>query len=404
MKKIAIILPVYYLGGTLQGVKNIIKMFLLGAMHNNDEIQIILSVVKDKYDMEEDFKEFKFYDNFFVRETTWNLYSHDEAMKIMYNVNRKKEWLPYLRYWLPDDGINNFLDCDRWLVISDRCEAPLIPIKEYSVLIYDVIQRHFDLGLGAFFDTNFMDQARQAKNILVTTPQTGDDVHFYYGIKKEKIKLIDTGTDCPKNVGKPTDDLKKGKYILWISNGAKHKNHLKALKALKAYYINHDGQLKVRVIGGYMDVFDVRKKLVSEQPDYVLQCRKYIKENKILMSNIKFNAYVPDDTKNMLLENAAFLLHPAVADNGTFSVIEAAYLGTPSLTNRYPQMEYIEYKYKLNMTFTDFDDTDAAAKAIKECELNCESKRKHLPSREFLESFSPENIADAFYERMQQLL
>ena len=41
-------------------------------------------------------------------------------------------WRPAAEeYAIPDDGMRQFLDCDLWLVISDRLSHPLLPIRPY---------------------------------------------------------------------------------------------------------------------------------------------------------------------------------------------------------------------------------------------------------------------------------
>ena len=45
-------------------------------------------------------------------------------------------------YAHPDDGMRQFLDCDLWLVISDRLPLPLLPIRPYILLVHDYLQRY----------------------------------------------------------------------------------------------------------------------------------------------------------------------------------------------------------------------------------------------------------------------
>lgn len=221
-KKIAVMLPCPYLGGTLQGVKNIVRMLALGAKHRHDSIQIVLSVLDGTYDIEEEFRDLISIPGVYIRETTWQDYSREQAQEIMYNVDLGKTKLTYLRYSLPDDGINNFYDCDAWFVVSDRCSAPLIPLRPYSVLVYDYIQRYVDLGIDAYFDSSFIEQARQAKKVFVTTPQTGRDAAYYCGLKKEKVHCLEMEVSLPTHVEIP-ENARKRDYILWISNGTRHK-------------------------------------------------------------------------------------------------------------------------------------------------------------------------------------
>lgn len=408
-KKIAVMLPCPYLGGTLQGVKNIVRMLALGAKHRHDSIQIVLSVLDGTYDIEEEFRDLISIPGVYIRETTWQDYSREQAQEIMYNVDLGKTKLTYLRYSLPDDGINNFYDCDAWFVVSDRCSAPLIPLRPYSVLVYDYIQRYVDLGIDAYFDSSFIEQARQAKKVFVTTPQTGRDAAYYCGLKKEKVHCLEMEVSLPTHVEIP-ENARKRDYILWISNGTRHKNHyntLNTLNTLNTYYSLLDGQLPVIAIGFNMDFFDIKEdyeKKLGRKDTYVEKCRDYIKENPCLQQMINFHGYVSEEKKNELLANACFLIHPALADNGTFSVVEAAYLGTPSISQDYPQMRYMDERFQLNLTFTNFCDRNEASQRIKDCECQHREKRNKLPGKAILEKYTWKNLADDFYEKVVSCL
>jgi hypothetical protein len=82
------------------------------------------------------------------------------------------------------------------------------------------------------------------------------------------------------------------------------------------------------------------------------------------------------------VQEAKFIWHPNLYDNGTFSVIEAGYLGIPALSSKYPAMEFIENAYKLNMRFFDPYNISIMAKALKEMEISY--KYVILPSKEDL--------------------
>ena len=45
-------------------------------------------------------------------------------------------------YQAPDDGISQFMDCDLWIVISDRLRLPLLPVRPYLLMVYDYLQRY----------------------------------------------------------------------------------------------------------------------------------------------------------------------------------------------------------------------------------------------------------------------
>ncbi len=80
-------------------------------------------------------------------------------------------------------------------------------------------------------------------------------------------------------------------------------------------------------------------------------------------------------------------------DNGTFAVVEAAYYGIPSVVNNYPQMKFMNERFKLNMSFFDGNNPDDISNALKEAEELLSRKSKDLPTKEFLNNFTFEKLA-----------
>ncbi|MDT4883679.1 hypothetical protein FQZ97_1197410 [compost metagenome] len=105
-----------------------------------------------------------------------------------------------------------------------------------------------------------------------------------------------------------------------------------------------------------------------------------------------------------MLSNAAFLWHAGRVDNGTFSVIEAASLGVPSLSSRYPAMEEIESQFSLNLAWMDASDPIAMAHALKDMESTYLTRKTLLPTAEQLSTNSTDQLAGAYWEAVRQCL
>ena len=79
-------------------------------------------------------------------------------------------------------------------------------------------------------------------------------------------------------------------------------------------------------------------------------------------SRLRFLGAVPDTDYARVLRSARFLAHNVIADNGTFSVLEAALLGCPSVSSDYPQIREIDDAFGLGLRFFDpFDECGTAA-------------------------------------------
>lgn len=400
-KKIAIFLPAPYKGRSFQGAKNLIKAIKLGSKKTDDDIDIVFSCVENTYDIKEDFKDLLSYD-VEIRETRWQMLSKDEASRILEFAQIFDNKLIYENYVYPNDSLTNFFDCDFWLVVSDRTGSPLLPIKPYGMVVYDYIQRYIPeiFNYDPNIDLPYIYSARDAKVVYCTTPQTKEDAIQYAGISAKKIELAPMEFN-PLNYDKKEYFDKKFDYIIWPSNSTQHKNHINALKGLKKYYEELDGKFKIILTGTQTEMF--QKKSFVQIP-YIVKVREMIEKNSILKKNISILGELSEEDYINVVSDAKFLFHPVLYDNGTFAVVEAAYYKIPSLVNGYPQMKYMNERFKLNMSFFDGNNPDDIAKSLKEFEKTSEEKKRELPDREFLNSFTYDNLADENWKLIRKYL
>ncbi len=85
--------------------------------------------------------------------------------------------------------MRQFLDCDLWLVISDRLPLPLLPIRPYILLVHDYLQRYLPHGSG-LAENLFLQAARLAERVLATTRFTEGDARQYAGIDPKKVARV----------------------------------------------------------------------------------------------------------------------------------------------------------------------------------------------------------------------
>jgi glycosyltransferase involved in cell wall biosynthesis len=86
--------------------------------------------------------------------------------------------------------------------------------------------------------------------------------------------------------------------------------------------------------------------------------------------HIKVLGYTSDQAYLSLLRNAKFLWHNVIYDNGTFSIIEAASVGTPVASSNYPQIRFIDERFNVGSTFFDAHDPVDAASKLRWMEQN----------------------------------
>lgn len=391
IKTIGVFLPVGYRGGSLNGAKNIAKMLHLGSRHANEAVNVVFSCIENEYHIADDFSDLIDL-GIPVRETRWKIVPKNQVEKITNNTALK-----HPEYSLPCFNDLHFDDCDTWLIISDRLKRPLAPIKPFGVMIYDYIQRYApQIFNDTFSDAHFIATARQANFILTTTPSTRLDAIQYAGIPSHRVFLSPMEFDC--YAFSEQSNARKMDYILWPTNATQHKNHICAIHALNSYYEKYNGKFNVVMTGQHTDFFLKKTNAYSREVTQLIDEYPAVKKNLAIRGNIAIQDYVH------LLQSAAFLWHPALIDNGTYAVMEAAFQGVPSLSSDYPQMRYINERFKLALPFCKATDPDDMARQLKQMEENHEGKRQLLPEKAFLETFSYKNIAPEFWQLVRGLI
>ena len=187
-------------------------------------------------------------------------------------------------------------------------------------------------------------------------------------------------------------------YFLWITNSAPHKNHKNAIAALLKYYDIFKGKLECHIIG--VD----SQKIIYSTLDHLKNINSMINGSQRASKNIKWLGELPEDDYENELSGASFLWHPARIDNGTYSVVEAASVGVPSLASDYPPMREIEEQCAIGMKWMNAEDPDDMAKKLKWMEENHQTQKNRLPSFENLMKNSAEHHAAAYWEVIEDTL
>lgn len=412
MKKIAVMLPIAYRGGSLRAAKNIAKSIAFQARKHGDDIQVIFSYVKDgKYNLYTEFDDLMKAD-VVLRETAWKVYPREALQAAATLIDLRRTPLEYQQYCLPSDGANDFYDCDLWLIISDRLPAPLFPLRKYAFVIYDYIQRYVPEIFGnsdSAWNTqvsNLIYSVQQASKVFVTTPSTQQDLISYAGVHKSHVQLLEMEFQPLETNNIKVDSNIPQNYILWTTNTTHHKNHINAIDAIEMYIQELGGNLHFLMTGTWTEYFDPMNEFPEQDPvmqAYQVQyIREKMKRNPALAKRIHVMGNVSDKIYAHLLKKAQFLWHPALYDNGTFAVMEAAYLGVPSLSARYSAMEYINQKFKLNLQFFNPRNPKEMAEALLNMETGAASIP--LPDQNALLQHDWKSLSAPLYQAVLELL
>lgn len=394
-KRIAVILPVQYRGGTLRAAKILAVALREGSLLAGEETDIVFGHVDDEtIYSEEDFKDLP--DAIQRRPFRWRSLDGPAARRAMTYAGAER-WQPAAReYALPDDGMRQFLDCDLWLVASDRLPVSLLPVRPYVLLVHDYLQRYGKHSSG-LAELSFLEAARLAERVLVTTKFTENDALQYAGIEPGKVfrvpmlaPVFQPSAISPAPSAQP--------YFIWPTNAAAHKNHSNAFKALRIYWEQLDGNLNCHITGVNVS------KLFEADADLLKNLGDYPQEIATLRGKIRLRGELPDQLYQLELARAQFLWHPAKIDNGTFSVVDAAYVGVPSLSSDYPAMHEIDEQFALGLAWTPSGDPSDMAEALKRMEQDAPEQRKRLPSIDRLRSQGVKALASQYWTVLRECL
>ncbi|PVZ87145.1 glycosytransferase [Serratia sp. S1B] len=404
-KKIAVILPVGYLGGSLRGAQMLASTIKRGSELSGDNCQVIFYHIESNIYDSPTFTDLG--GSVSIRPFKWKEINAKEAIRAMEYAGYEG-WQPNSNYYIiPDDGINYGFDCDLWLIVSDRVEAPLLPIKPVAFMVYDYLQRRNDF-LEKKNNRIFIDAVRRSDKVLVTSEFTYQDALQYGGVKQERLSKVPmlipdfssyTDTNLASVFSINNQPKTQGsQYFLWTTNSDPHKNLDKIFEALKIYYETHNGSLKCLITGVNT------ASILQSKAEHIKKAKSIYSSSNLMRANIIFKGNLPDDEYKSLLKSSEFLLHSANGDNGTFSVVEAAFYGIPSLSNFYPAIDEMNKNYNLGLSYFNVSDKYETALEIKNMELNSSRAKLKLPSIDSLKKHTYEKHAAKYWEELKDLL
>jgi len=389
--RIAVILPIAYRGGTLRGARLLAHALLMGSRAADETAEIVFAYPRESGRNEERL-DVDPIDGIHERSYQWRELSRFDAQSAMSLAGF--DWQASAdHYMVPSEEIH---DCDLWLVVSDRISLPLLPLKPFVFLIFDYLQRYFDV-LPKYADLPFIANAQRAERILVTTRFTEQDALQYAGLARERVVKVPMLAPSFPTERHP-DKISRNPYFVWTTNAAPHKNHMNALKALIRYYEELDGSLDC-VVTGVNSL-----KVQAGSMAHLHEISGLLKGRDSVNERIHWKGELDEIAYQRTLAGAAFLWHPGRLDNGTFSVIEAAHFGVPSLSSDYPAMREIDEQFSLRLVWMDASDAGKMADQLSVMGCEYRNRRLDVPTKEILASQSVENLAPAYWNAIRPCL
>jgi len=399
-KRIAIILPEGYIGGVLDVTLRLIRAIKHGIEDHNSDTQLVFGYI--------DLPVFKERDYFApiremgipIRPYKWLCASQVYLKNYAQLIGSGDIITDGEQYYLMDDGIQMFEDCDGFVFAVDRCPGRLFLTKPHVVLIHDYLQRYMTYVYNHFYEDCVLHLARTAVRTLTMSPPTYKDAIMYAGIPEKKLALIPLMFDLMSVDSHVATQHSKEQeeYFLWSTNLGEHKNHITAVRALSAYY-SAGGKLKCYMTGVGTDLFDPGNK--ESASEYVMKVRRLIHKES-LTDHIKFCGNMSKEKYVEVLRHAKFFMHPGLIDNGNMTAVDAASVGVPTITSDYPQMKFYDDYMHLNMRFFNPYDVNSLKNALLKTEQDYNEMKKKLPTREELRKYTISCTYNKIYAAIEE--
>jgi glycosyltransferase involved in cell wall biosynthesis len=392
-RRIGVIIPTGYRGGTLRAAKLLAEAIYEGAKQAGEAAEVVLVHLNERATYSaQDWADLP--PSIKTRSFSWRTVDKAEALRAMRYAGHSEWQAEYEKYLVMEDGVQQLCDCDLWVVVSDRLLLPLLPLRPKILMVFDYLQRHYRI---TDLEEQILFANRNADHVLVTTEFTRQDALQYAGVKASRVTKVPilapwTGKAMFVNRGV------KHYHFLWTTNLGPHKNHRRALAALQLYYEVYGGRFECHVTGVGT------RGLVKSQLPHLQGLARIIEGSRTLRSKVKFLGELTDSAYRKELSSAAFLWHPAELDNGTFSVIEAAHYGVPALSSDYPAMREIEQQFQLGLSFMDHEDPEQMAAQLHEMEANLAQREHGLPRAEQLASQCVARLAPEYWKVVREFL
>jgi hypothetical protein len=403
VKKVAVILPVFYMGGVLKGLKNTAKMIRHASTQMGEPLEVVIAVPIGAYQLDSEFAE-EIAMGIEVREIWPRLLGPDateRALRWGQNTNLGPDLTVHYR-----DGVADLLDCDLWIVITNRTidedgfVRPVLPIRPVVMIPYDFIEQYIPEVLPANFRAAVAESTRSADLVLVTQPQTARDAVSFIGCAEERVFQVPFEFEIPSTLkslpGKasPTLRLPSDNQLrfVWPTNASVHKNHSTVFRGLRLA-MDRGASLTGEMTGLYTEAYAEDRESTANRFDGVFM-QMWDDFQALGMSDVIHpNGYLSESNFAGLLRGADFAIHSSKYDNGAYALVEAAFLGIPSICSDYPQLRFLAESLEIPAVWFAPDDPDDFARAIEDISNHSREIVASLPSRESLQAHGWESTA-----------
>lgn len=355
-KRIVLLQHWAYVGGVWQATRNLVQS-LAEINRERGDLDIVLAVLPEQTGCEEFQRVVP--DVRIVRVRPVEV-PRSTVERLGQQTKRPRVSLEHESYLFFEGENGEMLEADAWLAVIDRFHKCLAPLRPYSVLIHDMIQR----GVPSQFDCpawrsmvadGMRPSARAAQVVLTTTSATAHEVMDEYEIPAAQMRVVPLAHDPVRRfrsiASKPVPEV-NGPFVLNVANHASHKGAEVLLRAIGLWKQRPEWRDWKLVICGYGTRLFSPDNTEEVQGDHVPKMRQLVRDLGLIEGrDVVFMDYIDDHQLKDLFERSDIVINAARYDNGSYSMIEGTWFGKPVVSSRYPGAEYVDRRFGVGAHF-----------------------------------------------------
>ena len=262
------------------------------------------------------------------------------------------------------------LHADAWFVLVDRVRHPLMTVRPFGFMVYDVIQKYIPEMFTAEFHREYLPSMRatvsRSDRVIATNPVTRLDVAEEYGLPGDRVALVpvacEPGTKFeglpPRRVPVPEG------FLLNVTNPSPHKGMAVVLRAYARLKRRSRGRVPGLIFCG-VDTERIDPSYQGLDEPIWSRPRALVRELGLVPGvDVWFLGYTDDAQLRDLYERCGAVINAARYDNGTFSLLEARYFGKPVICSRYPAAVALYDRFEIPVDYFEVENDRSLAQAM----------------------------------------
>jgi len=273
-----------------------------------------------------------------------------ERIKKIYEI---KDYAKYYGhkdvYYMLNDGMAYFHDCDYLLFVSNEIPGDVYTEIPYGVMVMDLLVRRKEVISDLEVTNSSLAFIRNSQFCMVTSPAMSEDVIQFAGIHEKKVNLIPYPIEM-ENTELKADEKITRPYMLWIIQ--ERENNWYFYNALREYYL-HGGKMKCVIYGS---VNKHEKKNILNK----VKAISYLRGNVEIISDIERIEMLK------LVRNAKYIVSLGQVFGGDIQLyLYASHFGKRLLSHNCPSIKYMKDYLHLRMQLCNFESSDEVLEALQ---------------------------------------